>query len=177
MRWHAENRSIDRKMRHPADSPQWRNMDRKIPPNCEDPFGKDPRNIRFALSTDGMNPFGNMSTNHSTWPVNLCIYNLPPWLCMKRKYIMLAILIQGPRQPGNDIDVYFAPLVEDLKLLWIEGVRMYDALMQEDFTLRCILFLTINDYPAFGNSSGQTIRGKAACVQCIENTAHKYLRK
>ena len=48
MRWHAENRSTDRKMRHPADSPQWRNMDRKIPPNCEDPFGKDPRNIRFA---------------------------------------------------------------------------------------------------------------------------------
>ncbi len=36
---------------------------------------------------------------------------------MKRKYIMMLIVIQGPKQPGNDIDVYLRPLVEDLKLL------------------------------------------------------------
>ncbi|CAM8882783.1 unnamed protein product [Rhodiola kirilowii] len=41
---------------------------------------------------------------------------------MKRKYMMLSLLISGPRQPGNDIDVYLAPLIEDLKLLWNEGV-------------------------------------------------------
>ena len=39
-----------------------------------------------------MNPFGDMSTNHSTWPVLLSIYNLTPWLCMKKKYIMVAVL-------------------------------------------------------------------------------------
>jgi hypothetical protein len=27
------------------------------------------RNIKFALSTDGMNPFGENRTIHSTWPV------------------------------------------------------------------------------------------------------------
>ena len=72
-----------------------------------------------------MNPFGEMSSGHSTWPVTLCLYNLPPWLCMKRKFIMM--LIQGPKQPGNDIDVYLRPLVEELLLLWgDEGVRMWD---------------------------------------------------
>ena len=102
MRWHAEKRTDDVMFRHPADSPQWRNMDRKFPEN----IGHDKtRNVRFALSTDGMNPFGNMSTTHNTWPMYLCIYNLPPWLCMKCKYIMLAILIQGPRQPGDDIEL------------------------------------------------------------------------
>jgi len=37
---------------------------------------------------------------------------------LKKKYIMLSIMISGPRQPRNDIDVYFKPLVNDLKKLW-----------------------------------------------------------
>ena len=44
----------------------------------------------------------------------LVIYNLPPWLCMKRKYMMLSLLISGPKQPRNDIDIYLAPFVEEL---------------------------------------------------------------
>jgi hypothetical protein len=77
-------------------------------------FAEDARNLRFVLSTDGMNPFGEQSSSHSTWPVTLCIYNLPPWLCMKRKFIMMPVLIQGPKQPENNIDVYLRTLVEEL---------------------------------------------------------------
>jgi hypothetical protein len=69
------------------------------------------------MSTDGMNPFMNNSTR-STWPIVLMILNLPPWLCNKRKYIMLLELIPRPQEPWNDIDTYFRPLVEDLKVLW-----------------------------------------------------------
>ncbi|CAM8966497.1 unnamed protein product [Rhodiola kirilowii] len=117
MRWHAEKRVIDTKMRHPADSLQWAKVD-----NTFSTFGAECRNLCLGLSTDGVNPHGNLSTQHSTWPVILVIYNLPPRLTMKRKYMMLSLLISGPRQPGNDIDVYLAPLIEDLKLLWNEGV-------------------------------------------------------
>ncbi|CAM8999795.1 unnamed protein product [Rhodiola kirilowii] len=46
---------------------------------------------------------------------------------MKCRYMLLSLLISGPRQPGNDIDVYLAPLIDDLKLLWDEGVHIYDA--------------------------------------------------
>ena len=81
-------------------------------------FANDVRNIRFGLSTDGMNPFYEQSSGHSTWPVTLCIYNLPPWLCMKRKFIIMLMHILGPKQPGNDIDVYLKPLIDDLLLLW-----------------------------------------------------------
>jgi hypothetical protein len=35
---------------------------------------------------------------------------------------MLSIMIAGPQQPGNDIDVYLNPFIEDLKILWEEGV-------------------------------------------------------
>jgi hypothetical protein len=41
-------------------------------------FEKKKRNIRFALSTDGMNPFGERRSMHNTWPVLMTIYNLPP---------------------------------------------------------------------------------------------------
>jgi hypothetical protein len=40
-------------------------------------FGNDLRNVQFALSTDGMNPFGKRSSTHSTWPVILIMYNQP----------------------------------------------------------------------------------------------------
>jgi hypothetical protein len=46
---------------------------------------------------------------------------------MKRKLIMMPVLIQGPKQPGNDIDVYLRPLVEELLQLWAKpGVREWD---------------------------------------------------
>ena len=78
-----------------------------------------------------MNPFGEQSSSHSTWPVTLCIYNLSPWLCMKRKFVMMPVLIQGPRQPGNGIDVYLRPLVEELLLLWNRlGVHVWDEQKQ-----------------------------------------------
>ncbi|GJU24005.1 tetratricopeptide-like helical domain, DYW domain protein [Tanacetum coccineum] len=31
----------------------------------------DPRSVRLGLASDGFNPFGTMSTSHSTWPVSL----------------------------------------------------------------------------------------------------------
>jgi hypothetical protein len=82
------------------------------------------RNIRFALSTDGMNPFGENRTVHNTWPVILAMYNIPTWLCYKRKYLMLSILIQGPKQASINIDVFLEPLIEDMAKLWNEGVHM-----------------------------------------------------
>jgi hypothetical protein len=97
---------------HPTDAMQWRNIDSQNPE-----FDIDPRNTRIAMSTDGMNPFMN-SRRHKTWPIVLMILNLTPWLCNKQKYIMMPGLIPEPQQPGNDIDTYFRPLVEDLKELW-----------------------------------------------------------
>ncbi|TYK29669.1 putative polyprotein [Cucumis melo var. makuwa] len=56
----------------------------------------------------------------------------------------------GPKQPGDDIDTYLAPLIEDLKLLWENGVECYDAYREEVFNLRSVLLWTINDFPAYG---------------------------
>ena len=174
MRWHSEDRKKDGKLRAPADGSQWRKIERKY----WDEFAGDPRNVWFALSADGINPFGEQSSNHSTWPVTLCMYNLPPWMCMKRKFIMMPVLIQGPKQPGNDIDVYLRPLVEELSQLWNgNGVRTWDEHKQEEFDLKALLFVTINDWPALGNLSGQTNKGYQACTHCLDDTESIYLDK
>jgi hypothetical protein len=110
-----------------------------------------------------MNPFVERSSKHSTWPVILTIYNLPPWLMQKRKYILLTILVSGPTQPGVEM--------EDMKILWETGVQMLDEYRKDSFTLRAIIFVTINDYPALFTLSGQ-FKGKVGCTVCIDETAY-----
>ncbi|XP_074323898.1 uncharacterized protein LOC141660813 [Apium graveolens] len=164
MTWHKTERQNDGKIKHPADSKTWKDVDQRWPE-----FIAKARNLRLALSSDGFNPFHGPGSDHSTWPVLLSIYNLPPWLCMKRKYIMLSLLISGPNQSGNDIDVYLQPLIEDLQKLW-HGKQVYDAFKKESFILRGILLWTISDYPALGNLSGNIIKGYNACVVCVDKT-------
>jgi hypothetical protein len=67
MSWHAsDEHKDDGKLRHPADGQEWKNFNE----NHKD-FAKEPRNIRFALSTDRMNPFAERSSKHgesqSSW--------------------------------------------------------------------------------------------------------------
>jgi hypothetical protein len=95
MQWHAEREKPGDDLEkgtiltHPADASQWLALD------MEDGFGDDARNVRLGMSTDGHNPFGNQSSTHSTWPIFVWPYNLPPWLCTKQRYIHMSILIQG----------------------------------------------------------------------------------
>ncbi|XP_058185780.1 uncharacterized protein LOC131303006 [Rhododendron vialii] len=106
----------------------------------------------------------------------LVMYDLPPWLWMKRENVLLALLIPGPKQPGNDIDVYLQPLIEDLKILWTIGVSIYDRLTNSTFNLRAILMWTMHDFPAYGNIAGCVTKGKFACPICGENTHSLWLK-
>jgi uncharacterized Zn finger protein (UPF0148 family) len=89
VRWHSKKcRKNNEEIRHPVDGTQWEIFDLQYKI-----FVLESRNIRFALSTDEMNPFGKNRTVYSTWPVILTMYNLPTWLCHKIKYLILSILI------------------------------------------------------------------------------------
>nr|XP_027083699.1 uncharacterized protein LOC113706000 [Coffea arabica] len=138
MRWHEEKRTKDGCMRHLADSPAWQTFDHLHPE-----FAKDCRNVRLGLASDGFNPFNNMSSTHSTWPVVLIPYNLPPWMCMKQPYFMLSLLIPGPSSPGNNIDVYLQSLVKEL---------------------------TEFDFPGYAMLSGWSTKGEYACLVCHKFT-------
>ena len=90
--------------------------------------------MRLGLAVDGFNPFKIMSTSYSTWPVVLVPYNLPPWICMKQSSFILSMIIPGEKGPGNDIDIYLQPLIEELKQLWL-GVETYEVFRNENFYL------------------------------------------
>ena len=100
MLWHHKERVKDGILRHPADAKAWTDFDEQ-----NSHFASDPCNVRLGLASDGFNPFRVMSTTHSTWPVLLILYNLPPWLCMKQSSIMLSMIIPGEKAPGMNIDV------------------------------------------------------------------------
>ena len=90
---------------------------------------------------------------------------------------MMSVLIPGPKQPGNDIDVYLKPLIEDLLLLWKEeSVRMWDAHAEDHFKLCALLFVSTNDWPALSNLSGQSNKGYRACTHYLEETDNTYLK-
>jgi hypothetical protein len=131
MRWHAEDRTRDGVLRHPTDGEAWRSFD-----ILHLDFMADSRNVRLGLAADGFNPFGNMSTSHSIWPVIIVPYNLPPWMCMKQTSFILSLVIPGPSSPGMDIDVYLQPLIDELLELWNVGVRTFDASKMENFNMR-----------------------------------------
>jgi len=87
---------------------------------------------------------------------------------------MLSMMTSGPKRPGTDIDVYLSPLVEDLKMLWMDGVETFDAFAFETFMMCAMLFCTINDFPSYSNFLGYSAKGHKACPICEENTtAHQ----
>jgi hypothetical protein len=91
---------------------------------------------------------------------------------------MMPVLIQGSRQPSNDIDVYLRPLVEEFLLLWNRpGVRVWDEHKQEYFDLRALLFVTINDWSALINLSGQSNKGYNACTHYFDDIKGIFLKK
>jgi hypothetical protein len=97
---------------------------------------------------------------------------------MKRKFIRMLVLIQGPKQDRNDIDVYLRPLVEELLQLWSTiGVRVWDEYKQEYFNLRALLFVTINDWPALSNLSRQSNKGYNVCTHCFHDLEGIFLKK
>ena len=89
--------------------------------------------MQLRLAADGFNPFGIMSLSYSMWLVVMTAYNLPPWLHTKDLYKMLTLLIPDPNTPRKDIDVFLRPIVDELKLLWDEGVVVRDAALKTSF--------------------------------------------
>jgi hypothetical protein len=81
---------------------------------------------------------------------------------------MMSGLILGPQQPGNDIDTYFRPMVEDLKELWYNNrVRVWDEQKHEYFGLKAILFVTVSDSPVAHNLLGHIKKVGCRCLQCF----------
>jgi hypothetical protein len=74
----------------PVDGSAFKKIE-EIWPNFKD----EPRNLRLSLAADGVNPFGELISTYSVWPVFVINNNIPPWMSIKREHIMLAMIVPG----------------------------------------------------------------------------------
>jgi len=110
MTWHQSHHAVDEVMVHPSDGEAWKHFN----------------SVHLGLCTDGFNPFGSFAAPYSCWPVIQTVYNLPPGMCMRPKFMFLSMVIPDPSSPGRNIDVYLRPLIDELTQLWSSKALTYD---------------------------------------------------
>ena len=88
MDFHAKNKSLDDVLRMPADGSALKFIEEKWPI-----FKEEPHNVKLSLAADGVNPFGEICSTYSVWPVFVINNNLPPWMSVKRERTMLAMIV------------------------------------------------------------------------------------
>jgi translation initiation factor IF-2 len=65
---------------------------------------------------------------------------------MKWSYIQMPLLIQGPRQPRNDIDVFLEPVIDELVEMFEKGVEdVWDEYKKKHVIIKAVLIATITD--------------------------------
>jgi hypothetical protein len=90
MDYHARNKSGDGVVRMPANGSAFREIEEK-----STYFKDEPRNVRLSLVADGVNPFGELRSIYSVWPIFVINNNIPPWMPLKREHIMLTMIVPG----------------------------------------------------------------------------------
>ncbi|XP_040381108.1 uncharacterized protein LOC107304359 [Oryza brachyantha] len=149
----SHKKSTTSKLVHPCDGEAWQQFDIDFPD-----FGRDPRNVRLVISTDGFTPFNIIVASYSCWPVFISPLNLPRGILLRAEYIFLALVISGPEHPGKKLSILMQPLVDDLLKLW-EGVETWDATRKERFNMRVAFLWSVHDCPAYGNFAAWSTHG------------------
>ena len=90
---------------------------------------------------------------------------------MKQSYIQMPLLIQGPRQPRNDINVFLEPVIDELVEMFEKDVDdVWDEYKKEHAMIKAVLIATISDLPGRGCLSREKTKGYTGCVECLDNT-------
>ncbi|CAM8936979.1 unnamed protein product [Rhodiola kirilowii] len=162
MRWHTQRNVDPEYTRHLADRESLQTFDEEFPK-----FANEKRNVRLSLATDGFNPFKASCLSHSTLTIVLIPYNVPPHICMK-EFNILCMLVSGPKSPGKCLNVFMRPLIEELKMLWADGVYIFDQHDGSLFIMKAAVMWTIGDFPDLGMLIGLKKKGYNACPLCLD---------
>ena len=90
MDYHTKKKIEDGVLCMPTYDSALKNIEEKWPI-----FKYEPRIVRISLEGDGFNPFGELRSTYSVWPVFVINNNLPPWMSIKIEHTMLAMIIPG----------------------------------------------------------------------------------
>ena len=101
------------------------------------PFLAARRNYAFMLNVDWMQSFEH--TIYSIDVIYLVLMNLPRSEQFKRQNVILVGIIPGPNELPLDINTYLSPLVDELLILWNDGVKICHDGLKLRFLKRCAL--------------------------------------
>jgi hypothetical protein len=107
-------------------------------------YFSDDRDVALGLATDGVNPWQRRKSTF--WPIILYNFNLPPEERFHDENAICVGEVPGPEKP-KDMDSFLYPLVQELLKLSV-GVRAFDVVEKEIFTLRAYLITIFGDIPA-----------------------------
>lgn len=97
-----------------------------------------------------------------------------PWMCMRESNFLLSLIIQ--ECPGDHMDLYLSPLIEEVKELWELGVHTFDKLTGQTFKMRARLLRTISDFVGYAFLSKYSTKGAIACSWCHIDTSSMWLK-
>ena len=89
--------------------------------------------------------------------------------------MFLTVIVSGPKNPKQGIDVFLQPLISELLQLWEVGVLTYDVSLKQNFMMRAALIWTVSDFPAYAMLSDWNTAGKLACPYCGNDSDAFYL--
>ena len=111
---------------------------------------KDPRDIAFALSTDGAQL--TMKKQSDTWIIVFTILNFPGGFRYKANNTIIPMAIPGPNPPG-DIESFFYTMFQHMAQA-SEGIWVWDAIDSSYFVLRAHLCMITGDMLGSAKCSG-----------------------
>lgn len=105
-------------------------------------FFSDMRNIALGILFDGFAPFKRCQ--YCSWSIIIFLYNLLPEICFQLENIFCIGEIPGSPKDANSFIYLF---VEEIWMV-AAGVRAYDILHNQIFSLHLYLILGFGDIPA-----------------------------
>jgi Transposase family tnp2 len=111
---------------------------------------EDPRDIAFALSTDGAQL--TMKKQSDTWIIVLILLNLPGSIRYKGSSTIIPMAIPGPNPPG-DIESFLYTMFQHMAEA-SEGIWVWDAIESSYFVLRAHLCIVNGDMLGSAKCSG-----------------------
>ena len=128
-------------------------------------FLSAPRNFAVMLNVDWFQPF-----KHSLYSVGalyLVLTNLLRSERFKPENVFLVGIIPGPHEPKLNINTYLRPLVDELNVLWNEGIYEVEHGSSVQHFFRAVLFCVGCDIPAARKVCGFTGHAsRKGCSKC-----------
>ncbi|XP_060170527.1 uncharacterized protein LOC132601465 [Lycium barbarum] len=95
---------------------------------------------------------------------------LHPSFAAEPRNVRLGLASDG-FQPFRNSKTSYSIWPVELKELWEVVIVTFDISSRQNFKLHASLLWTINDFPAYGNLSGWSTKGKLACPCCNKDTS------